>query len=63
MARRKRPAAKDPATGQFIEPWIVRGRRIYWCDPATEWADPDPVGLLDRIAAAWRLLLEVLRNG
>ncbi len=51
MARRRHPAAKDPATGQFMGPWVVRGRRIYWLDPATNWAEPerDPWRWLRRI--------------
>jgi hypothetical protein len=63
MAARKHPAAKDVATGQFMEPWIVRGRRIYWCDPATAWADPERVGMAERMKAAARLLVEVMRGG
>jgi len=63
VAARKHPAARDPGTGQFVQPWIVRGRRIYWVDPATEWADPDPVGILDRLKAAARSLVEVMRYG
>jgi hypothetical protein len=46
MAARVRPAAKDPATGQFTEPMKVEGPRgevsLYFTDLNTEWADKTP---------------------
>lgn len=51
MAARRHPAAKDPDTGQFVRPWIVRGRRIYHIDPLTKWSDDRPPGWLAQLRA------------
>jgi len=62
MAARKHPAAKNPATGRFADPWIVRGRRIYYLDPWTEWAEPERIGFWAGLKSVLKTLEEVLRS-